>query len=211
MDVQTSKRFLESTRGQVLSHLRRGAGTVEDLARALGLTDNAIRAHLATLERDGLVSPAGQRRGPGAGKPAQVYELAPDADVRLSRAYAPVLAALLEELALALPGDQTAALLTAVGRRLAAGRAPRSGPLEERVREAAALLIDLGGEASWEREGTVFRIRGCGCPLSAAVARRPETCRAVQSLLADVIGAPVVECCTHGARPSCCFTVSATA
>ena len=34
-----SRRFLESTRGQVLTHLRRGPGTVEQLARGIGLTD----------------------------------------------------------------------------------------------------------------------------------------------------------------------------
>ena len=41
-----SPRFLETTRGRVLAHLRRGPATVEELARTLDLTDNAIRAHL---------------------------------------------------------------------------------------------------------------------------------------------------------------------
>ena len=51
--------FFESTRGQVIGLLRRGVGTVEELSTKLELTDNAVRAHLATLERDGLV----ERRG----------------------------------------------------------------------------------------------------------------------------------------------------
>ena len=42
--------------------LRRASRTVEELAQALGLTDNAVRAHLATLERDGLVRQGGLRR-----------------------------------------------------------------------------------------------------------------------------------------------------
>ena len=65
MPTDLSKRFMETTRGQVLSLLRRGPRTVEELARELDLTDNAIRAHLATLERDGLVTQAGLRRGRG--------------------------------------------------------------------------------------------------------------------------------------------------
>ena len=65
-------RFMESTRGQIVSLLRRSARTVEELAGALGLTNNAIRNHLATLERDGIVRQEGIRRGPGAGKPATV-------------------------------------------------------------------------------------------------------------------------------------------
>ena len=62
------QRFFASTRGQVVTLLRQGHATVEDLARALGLTDNAVRAHLAALERDGLVVQSGLRRG--TGKPA---------------------------------------------------------------------------------------------------------------------------------------------
>jgi predicted ArsR family transcriptional regulator len=46
--------------------LRRSGRTVEELARALGLTDNGIRAHLAALERDGIVRQRGSvRRGSG--------------------------------------------------------------------------------------------------------------------------------------------------
>lgn len=206
-----SRRFLESTRGQVLAHLRRGPGTVEQLARGIGLTDNAIRAHLATLERDGLIRQTGTRRGPGAGKPAVVYELAPDAEVRLSRAYAPVLTSLLEELSERLPPDQTEAVLLAVGRRLAQAMPRGRGKLDERVRDAVALLNDLGGDAAVESDDSGLRIRGCGCPLSVAVSRRPEACRAVQGLLSEIIGVPVVQCCEYGPRPRCCFTVPSAA
>jgi predicted ArsR family transcriptional regulator len=207
-----SSRFLETTRGRVVTQLRRGPSAVEELARGLGLTDNAIRAHLATLERDGLVRQAGTRRGPGAGKPAIIYELAPDAEVGLSRAYAPVLTALLEELTGRLPPEQTEAVLLAVGRRLGTG-APRrkNGTLKERVQDAVAMLNELGGDASVESDPSGLRIRGCGCPLSAAVARRPEACRAVEGLLSEVLGVPVVQCCEHGPRPRCCFTIPSAA
>lgn len=206
-----SRRFLETTRGRVITQLRRGPSAVEELARGLGLTDNAIRAHLATLERDGLVRQAGTRRGPGAGKPAVIYELAPEAEVRLSHAYAPVLTALVEELADRGPSQQTEAMLLAVGRRLGAGPLRRSGTLQQRVRDAVAMLNALGGDAAVESDPSGLRIRGCGCPLSAAVARRPETCRVVEGLLSDLIGVPVVQCCEHGPRPQCCFTIPSAA
>ena len=213
MTGELSRRFLETTRGRVIAQLRRGSSAVEELARGLGLTDNAIRAHLTTLERDGFVRQAGTRRGPGAGKPAVIYELAPEAETRLSRAYAPVLTALLEELTGRLAPEQAEVLLLAVGRRLGAAAPRRSGTgtVEERVREAAALLNELGGDASVESDSAGLRIRGCGCPLSAAVARRPEACRAVEGLLSEVIGVPVVQCCEHGPTPRCCFTIPSAA
>jgi predicted ArsR family transcriptional regulator len=205
-----SRRFLETTRGRVLAHLRRGPATVEELARALDLTDNAIRAHLTTLDRDGLVRQTGVRRGPGAGKPAAVYELAADAEMRFSRAYAPVLTALVEELTSRTSTAETEAVLLDAGSRLAAAL-PRSSALEDRVRDAAALLNELGGDVTVEHENGALRLRGNGCPLSATVSRRPEACRAVQGLLSEIVGVPVSLCCERGARPRCCFTVPSAA
>ena len=53
------QRFFESTRGRVVARLRRRRHTVEELAQELELTDNAIRAHLATLEREYPAANAG--------------------------------------------------------------------------------------------------------------------------------------------------------
>lgn len=207
------RRFLETTRGQIVTLLRKGSRTVEELAQALSLTDNAIRSHLSSLERDGLVQQSGVRRGPGAGKPATLYDIHPAAEPLFSRAYAPVLGALLDELAEQLPKERSEALMRGVGRRLAAevGRPP-AGDLTARVGAAAALLNFLGGAAQAERQDGTFVIRSCGgCPLSAATARRPELCGAVAALLSEFIGAPVTERCDRGERPRCHFEVPAAA
>lgn len=207
-----SQRFLETTRGRILGLLRCDTRTVEELAQALELTDNAVRAHLSTLERDGMVRSAGVRRGPGAGKPSTVYELPPGAEVVFSRAYPPMLGALLEELVAQLPSEQMEALLAATGRRLAEPLLPPgTASRTARLRAAAEVLNALGGAASLEEGEGGTIIRGCGCPLASTVARRPEMCRAFEALLSEVIGAPVRQCCRHGERPSCCFEVPATA
>lgn len=206
--LSASERFLNTTRGRIVGLLRREPLTVEDLARQLGLTDNAVRAHLATLERDGLVRSAGVRRPPKAGKPATLYELPPEADLLFSRAYPPVLNAVLEEVITRLPAEQADALLAAVGRRLAEPMLPPAGAgPHERLLAAVGVLNALGGAAELEESPAGPVIRGCGCPLGNAVSRRPETCRAVESLLTEVVGAPVRQCCRHGERPSCCFEV----
>ncbi|HEX7176746.1 MAG TPA: ArsR family transcriptional regulator, partial [Pyrinomonadaceae bacterium] len=79
--MQTTKldeRFFDSTRGRIVSLLRDGSKTVNDLASKLELTDNAVRAHLLTLERDGLVRQSGVQRG--ARKPHFAYELTAEAE-----------------------------------------------------------------------------------------------------------------------------------
>jgi predicted ArsR family transcriptional regulator len=203
-----NRRFLETTRGQILSLMRRGARTVEDLAESLDLSDNAIRNHLSTLERDHLVRQAGVRRTTGAGKPALLYELHPDAEPLFSRAYPPVLTALAETVVSALPPDKAQELLREVGRRLAAqlgGRA--TGRLDNRVRTAAATMIELGGDVEVSRVEGTTRIRGSGCPLSAAVSKRPELCSAMEALVSEITGANARMCCEHGERPRCCFEI----
>src|SRR5687768_14316316 len=187
MDVtQLNRRFLDSTRGQIATLLPRGAQTGEELAGALQLTDNAVRNHLTLLERDGIVRQSGVRRGKGAGKPAVVFELHPDAEALFSRAYVPVLGALLDVLVDELSAEQAAEILDKVGRRVglsAGGRA--QGSLEDRVAGAAAALRALGGDVDVVAEGETLQLRATGCPLSAAVAHRPETCRAVESLVSE--------------------------
>ena len=211
MQLKTGeKRFLETTRGQLVTLLRRGAQPVDALAQSLGLTPNAVRAHLLTLERDGLVRQRGTRRGQGAGKPATLFELHPDAETMMSRAYAPVLRALLEELASTLPPEQLEAILDGLGRRLAADDFPTAGgTTRSRIESAAEVLRSLGGLVEVGERNGLPVIRGFGCPLAVAVERRPEACRAVQALLRDVVGSDVRLCCSYEQRPSCCFEVPA--
>src|SRR3954470_6572716 len=66
-------RLMESTRGKILDLLRPKEQTVNDLAAALGLTDNAVRVHLLSLERDGLIHQAGTQ--PGFRRPHVTYAL----------------------------------------------------------------------------------------------------------------------------------------
>src|SRR5436190_23983183 len=89
-----NQRFLASTRGRIITLLRKSSRTVDELAQALGLTDNAVRAHLAALERDGLVQQHSERRG--SGKPSSVYDLASAAEDLFPKSYDQLLYQLLE-------------------------------------------------------------------------------------------------------------------
>lgn len=199
----------DKSRAVLLQLLRRGPATVDDLATQTGLTPNAVRFHLTSLESEGDVEASGTRRHEGAGKPAVLYALTPEAEVGFSKAYAPVLAATVKELHRMVPSDQVVPFLKRVGARLAGSTKSSSRPLAQRVAAGASLLNDLGGSATVSRKKDMFVINGQGCPLGAVVAGDPCVCSAVESLLSNVIGAPVRQCCNHGPRPSCCFEISA--
>jgi predicted ArsR family transcriptional regulator len=75
------------------------------------------------------------------------------------------------------------------------------------VQAVSALLEDLGALNEVEKLNGSYVIQGYGCLLAAAVHGRPEVCRAIESLLAELLGARVRECCERGERPRCCFEV----
>jgi predicted ArsR family transcriptional regulator len=206
------QRFLSTTRGQLVVLLWRAPRTVEELATALGVTDNAVRTHLSALERDGLVRQHGVRRA--VGKPAYVYEATPAAEQVFPRAHGPVLGHLLDVLGERMPADAVEALLREVGARLAAesgSPAPRNRTLGDRVQRAVTVLERLGSMVEIEDDGAhsgTVRLRGYSCPLASAVAAHPEVCRLIESLLAEAVGAPVTECCDRATRPRCGFEIA---
>jgi predicted ArsR family transcriptional regulator len=200
-----SARFFATTRGQIVMLLRRAGRTVDELAQALDLTDNGVRSHLATLERDGLVRQHGTRRG--GGKPAYTYELTPEADTFFPKAYDEILVQLLDVLGDRLAPELLGRVLEDVSRRLSVGRVAPPGDLRSRVEWGAAVLRDLGGLPEVEECEGAFLIRGYSCPIGAVVSRHPGACRLAELLLSRVIGATVRERCERGGSPRCCFEV----
>jgi predicted ArsR family transcriptional regulator len=200
-----STRFLGTTRGRIVMLLRRAGRTVDELAQALELTDNGVRSHLATLERDGLVRQNGTRRG--GGKPAYTYELTLVADQLFPRVYDEIVAQLLEVLADRLAPELVSEILEDLSRSLATGRVAPPGDLRSRVEWGAAVLRDMGGLPEVEECDGAFLIRGYNCPIGAVVARQPGACRLAELLLRQVIGATVYERCDRGVSPRCCFEV----
>jgi predicted ArsR family transcriptional regulator len=201
------KRILDSTRGQILQLLRKGQRTVNDLAAALQLTDNAVRAHLLSLERDGLVHQSGTQ--PGVRKPHATYALTADAEQIFPEAYGPLVDLILTVVSRKLSAQELRAAMREVGRKVADEHLAelRGKSRQQRINAALRILSDLGGAARFEKsEGRHF-IRGHGCPLAAATGRHPEACLIAESLLSEVIGTPVKEHCAHQPTPSCCFEI----
>ena len=202
-----NKRFLTSTRGRVVQLLRRGEAPVSELAAALELTDNAVRAHLTTLERDGLVQEAGKR--PGVRKPETLYALTPEAEQLFPKAYHLLLNVLLDVLGERLPQDEIDALLRGVGQRIAAAQraAMPEADLRTRVSQAVEVLKDLGGLAELEERDERFVICGLSCPLADVAVHHPEVCLLAEALLSELTGTPVQQRCEHDDRPRCVFEI----
>src|SRR5829696_7023521 len=132
--TKLGERFFDSTRGRIVTLLRGGTKTVNDLTGELGLTDNAVRAHLLSLERDGLIRQSGLQ--PGHRKPHFAYELTPEAEHLFPKAYDTLLNQLITVLKDRFGPEDLDQMLREVGRAIAAPNATRRGSLEERVGKA---------------------------------------------------------------------------
>jgi len=203
------KQFLETSRGRIAELLQRGPSTVEHLASALQLTPNAVRAQLIVMERDGLVRRAGTV--PGTTRPSHRFELTAALEQLLSGAYIPLLTHMMRAFAKGVPRERLHALMRQTGRSLAAevsGRTRPQGDLHARVRRANEFLkTELGAVTEVARQNGGFVIQGEGCPLAAITDKEPAVCVAVESLLHELIGATVRECCSRQGRPRCCFEI----
>lgn len=200
--------LLGSTKRQILALLRRAPRTVHEMAGALGLTDTAVRTHLVSLERDGLVEPSGRRSG--VRKPAVTYTLAPSADQLFAKPYAAVANLILGGVKERHGGEELSRLLGEAGRRLAVEHLAAVSHLSGRARVEgiADVLNSLGGLAQVQEQKDGFRIEGSSCPLSAVVSCHPEACKLAEELIQTLVGEGTVRAqCQHDGESHCSFAI----
>jgi len=75
------------------------------------------------------------------------------------------------------------------------------------VQTALKVLEAIGGSSDVEHHDDKIVIRGNSCPLAAAVGVHPEVCRLAETLVAEIVQAPVREVCDRDGRPKCRFEI----
>jgi predicted ArsR family transcriptional regulator len=199
------RRMLATTRGRVISLLRIGPRTVNELAASLELTDNAVRTHLSALERDGLVEQEGQRRA--GGKPSFVYRLTDAAESLFPKGYATILEGVLSRLRAERGSEGLQEFLRGLGREAGMQQRVDSSEMRDRVDGALQILTNLGALAEIEETEDEFIIRGFSCPLGAIVGRNPEACALAEELIAAATDREVSECCERSENARCMFRI----
>jgi DeoR family suf operon transcriptional repressor len=208
MNVTGNRRLLTTTRGKILTMLREDRRTVAQMAKALHITENGIRAQLNALEKEGLVQQAGVL--PGTRKPFNAYELTAEGERIFPSAYGPMMCEVLNVIGERCTEHELNDICEETARRVAQKFAPEyeNVSFEQRMALALRVLHEMGGAMELTASKGKVVLSGKTCPIGELVKTRPRTCHLVERLIASITGTKVVEKCDKGPRPRCCFEIS---
>jgi predicted ArsR family transcriptional regulator len=205
---------------QILEHLQRhGSATIKELEELLGVTTNAVRQHLATLQVDGYVER--QRVSTGVGRPHHAYSMTNHAHELFACHCDDLALSLLEEVFDLEGRERTLMLLDRVGDRLARKyfESVRSDVLRERVKELAAAFHRQGvlteiihptpHPDSQYAESEVIILKAYTCPYHELSQEHREICEMDEKLIRKVLGADVslTGCMMEGGHTGCSFHI----
>jgi predicted ArsR family transcriptional regulator len=188
---------------------RRGATTVEDLSRAIGISTVAVRQHLDVLEAEGLLDSITERRP--IGRPRRLFRLTDAADELFPKNYSALAQIILEHLEGTGGPQQIEEVFRARRLRMETEARPhvQSPNLEDRVAAVARLQEEAGYMAEWEGcdDGT-FLLREYNCAICKIARRFPQACANELKLIEDLTGAEVVrEAHMAAGDPTCTYRI----
>jgi predicted ArsR family transcriptional regulator len=182
-------RFFQSTRGKIVTALRRRhAASAIDLAGEFGLSTNAVRQQLVTLERDGYVAERSVRRGPT--KPTLEYSLTDSADTLFPQRYDKMLGAVLREVKDSFGQSALDGIVAKLGTRATEKYSEKisADDAKGRAIQLADLLRANGVDADVvETASGSVELREHNCPYSKTIAEHPEVCSIIHTVLHDVV------------------------
>jgi predicted ArsR family transcriptional regulator len=201
-----------STRREIVNILRTsGPLTVGELGERLGITHVAVRRHLTSLERDGLVSSV-QERLP-MGRPTRVYSLTETADDLFPKKYGALTLEILDFL-----NDADEGMVEKFFENRGKNFVARYGPevsqgetLADRVGRLSDVQMANGYLATWENDGSAeLVLKEFNCPVHQVSRKYPQACQHELEFFKTVLGTENVErveCIAKGGS-SCRYVIA---
>jgi predicted ArsR family transcriptional regulator len=181
---------------------KRPALSVNEMAKELGITEMAVRRHLNTLERDGLIASTLVRQS--MGRPVHLYSLTEQADELFPKNYHHLALDILEEINQGVDGASAIyRLFRSREEKLFRQYRPRMKDknLEERVRTLADVQNRGGYMAEWERdEQGDYLLHEYNCPITQVAHQYTQACGCELSLFERLLETQIerTECLTKG-------------
>lgn len=188
-----------TTRKQILNMLKfQGKLAVSDMASQLGITEMAVRRHLNTLERDGLIQSTLVRQS--MGRPTNLYMLTEAADDLFPKNYHSLTLDLLDDIKEAEGQEVVNKLFHRREKRLTETyRHQFEGKnLEARVQQLAELQNSKGYMVEWEKiSDDKYKLVEYNCPIAQVAKNYHQACSCEIGFFRNLLGDANVE------RPEC--------
>jgi predicted ArsR family transcriptional regulator len=201
-----------STRKVLMTLMKtKGSLSVNEMAKELGITEMAIRRHLNTLERDGLIEAKLIRQA--MGRPMHLYSLTLLADDLFPKNYHQLTLELLSELETEENDNPVGQLFEGRKQKLLQkyqGRMEGKN-LADRVAELTEIQNNNGYMAQWETAiAGHYVFTEYNCPIAQVAKQYNEACHCELSLFQNLLGAEVerTECLTKGGN-KCTYHIKA--
>ena len=191
-----------STRDTILHMLKtQGPLSAKSIASALLVTEMAVRRHLGSLEKEGVIETELIRQA--MGRPLTLYRLSPHAESLFPNKYSTLTLDLLDELTEEAGEDMVTRLFERrrdkLRQRYETGVAGKK--LADRVRTLTDLQNDNGYMAECEQTGDgKYIIKEHNCPISQIANRYNQACSCELELFSSLLQAKVerTECLASG-------------
>ncbi len=178
-----------STRRVLLTMLKtKGPLSVSSMAGQLGITEMAVRRHINTMERDGLIEAELVRQA--MGRPTNVYSLTALADDLFPKNYHDLTLDLLGELEGETERGVVGDLFEKRKQKLLMKYKGRMSDknLKQRVAELAMIQNANGYMADWEQDGGGnYVLSEYNCPISRVANQYDHACRCELSLFESLL------------------------
>ena len=193
------------TRQQELLRLllkRKSGLTVEELSKALKVTRNAVRQHLAALENSSLVAPGGTR--PSGGRPEQLYVLTEAGKELFPRHYSWFAQLVVESIKQETGAEGLRGRLEAMGAAVAQrlrNQHPGLATREQKVAKLSELMEGLGYDTrDNDGKAVATTIEADNCIFHSLAMKNPEICAFYLALVSTFTDSKVdhAECMARG-------------
>lgn len=199
-----------ATRDRILHFLRRqGSARAQTLASEVGVTLSAVRQHLASLEREGLIEAKAHKKGQG--RPAHHYFLTAKAEAFFDKRYDSVALDLLDAIVDVGGKGSLASILERRRQTMVERYASELEGLsfEEKMQKMAQFQREQGFMARVEEQPGQLVLKEDNCPFIEVARKYPEFCEVERRAYEELLGREVelVVCRASGDR-CCSFCVA---
>jgi len=192
---------------QLLEH--KSGATLDELAKAVGLSRTAVNQQLVSLERDGFIRKDTTRKT--AGRPQHVYVLTEPGANLFPKQYSWFSKMLIETLRQQVGAEQVSQYMYDLGVKLSAALIPRLVGMNrtERIQEIVKIMNETGFVARTTSAATgekLPRVECRNCVYHDLSKQYPEVCRFDIGFLSGLMGAEVEhQSCMQRGSEACRF------